>query len=85
MDDVPELNENDIEKLGLALGDRKRVLKAIGAYQSALLSMTKQDRAFVDVDRAIASAYFATGEHELNLKHLGGPPRPQTQAASRSS
>ena len=33
--------------------------------------MSKQDRAFVDVNRAIASAYFAGGEHELNLKHLG--------------
>ena len=32
--------------------------------------MTKQDRAFVDVNRAIASVYFAAGEHELNFKHL---------------
>ena len=29
MDIVRELNENDLEKLGLPLGDRKRVLKAI--------------------------------------------------------
>jgi class 3 adenylate cyclase len=29
MDVVRELNENDLEKLGLALGDRKRVLKAL--------------------------------------------------------
>ena len=29
MDVVRELNENDLEKLGLPLGDRKRVLKAI--------------------------------------------------------
>ena len=29
MDVVPELTENDLEKLGLALGDRRRVLKAI--------------------------------------------------------
>ena len=29
MDVIPELTENDLEKLGLALGDRKRVLKAI--------------------------------------------------------
>ncbi len=44
--------------------------EAIGAYQSALQHMSKQDRAFVDVNRAIASVYFAAGEHELNLKHL---------------
>ena len=44
--------------------------EAIGAYQSALLHMTKQDRAFVEVNRALASVYFAAGEHELNLKHL---------------
>ena len=31
MDVVRELNENDLEKLGLALGDRKRVLKAIAS------------------------------------------------------
>ena len=44
--------------------------EAIGAYQNALRHMSKQDRAFVEVNRAIASAYFAAGEHELNLKHL---------------
>ena len=44
--------------------------EAIGAYQNALQYMSKQDRAFVDVNRAIASVYFAAGEHELNLKHL---------------
>jgi tetratricopeptide (TPR) repeat protein len=44
--------------------------EAIGAYQNALQSMSKQDRAFVEVNRAIASAYFAAGDHELNLKHL---------------
>ena len=32
--------------------------------------MSKQDRPFVDVNRAIASAYFAAGEHESNRKHL---------------
>ena len=45
--------------------------EAIGAYQNALQHMSKQDRAFVEVNRAIASAYFAAGDHELNLKHLG--------------
>jgi tetratricopeptide (TPR) repeat protein len=44
--------------------------EAVGAYQSALQHMSKQDRAFVEVNRAIASVYFAAGEHELNLKHL---------------
>jgi class 3 adenylate cyclase/tetratricopeptide (TPR) repeat protein len=44
--------------------------EAIGAYQNALQHMSKQDRAFVDVNRAIASTYFAVGDHELNLKHL---------------
>jgi class 3 adenylate cyclase/tetratricopeptide (TPR) repeat protein len=44
--------------------------EAIGAYQNALQSMRKQDRSFIDVNRAIASAYFAGGEHELNFKHL---------------
>jgi tetratricopeptide (TPR) repeat protein len=32
--------------------------------------MTKQDRAFVDVNRAVASAYFTVGEHESNREHL---------------
>ena len=44
--------------------------EAIGAYQSALLHLTKQDPAFVDVNRALASAYFAAGDHESNRKHL---------------
>ena len=44
--------------------------EAIGAYQNALRHMSKQGRAFVDVNRAIASTYFAVGDHELNLKHL---------------
>ncbi len=44
--------------------------EAIGAYQNALRHMTKQDRAFVEVNRALASTYFAAGDHELNLKHL---------------
>ena len=44
--------------------------EAIGAYQNALRHMSKQDRAFVEVNRALASAYFAAGDHELNLKHL---------------
>jgi class 3 adenylate cyclase/tetratricopeptide (TPR) repeat protein len=44
--------------------------EAIGAYQNALQHMNKQDRAFVEVNRAIASAYFTAGEHELNRKHL---------------
>ena len=55
--------------------------EAIGAYQSALQHMSKQDRAFVDVNRAIASVYFAAGEHELNLKHL----REAAAAAEASS
>ena len=44
--------------------------ETIGAYQNALRHMSKQDRAFVEVNRALASAYFAAGEHELNHKHL---------------
>ena len=44
--------------------------EAIGAYQNALRHMSSQDRAFIDVNRAIASVYFAAGEHELNFKHL---------------
>ncbi len=44
--------------------------EAIGAYQNALRSMNKQDRAFVEVNRAIASVYFTAGEYALNLKHL---------------
>ena len=44
--------------------------EAIGAYQRALQHMSKQDRAFVDVNRALASVYFAAGNHDLNLKHL---------------
>jgi tetratricopeptide (TPR) repeat protein len=44
--------------------------EAIGAYRSALHHMRKQGRAFVDVNRALASAYFAAGDHESNLKHL---------------
>ena len=53
------------------LGQRNSAYReAIGAYQNALRHMSKQDRAFVDVNRAIASTYFAVGDHELNLKHL---------------
>ncbi len=44
--------------------------EAIGAYQNALRHMSSQDRAFVEVNRALASTYFAAGDHELNLKHL---------------
>jgi class 3 adenylate cyclase/tetratricopeptide (TPR) repeat protein len=64
--------------------------EAIGAFQSALQYMSKQDRAFVEVNRAIASVYFAAGEHELNLKHLveaaaaaetGGDPVTMTEIA----
>ncbi len=64
--------------------------EAIGAYQNALQSMSKEDRAFVEVNRAIASAYFAAGEHALNLKHLeeaaaaaeaGGDPVTMTEIA----
>ena len=50
------------KEFGLPGGDRR--------LQNALRHMTKQDRAFVDVNRAIASAYFAAGEHESNRKHL---------------
>jgi class 3 adenylate cyclase/tetratricopeptide (TPR) repeat protein len=44
--------------------------EAIGAYQNALQHMSKQDGAFVDVNRAIASAYFTAGEHESNRNYL---------------
>ncbi len=44
--------------------------EAIGAYQNALRHMSSRDRAFVEVNRALASTYFAAGDHELNLKHL---------------
>jgi class 3 adenylate cyclase len=36
MDVVRDLNENDLEKLGLPLGDRKRVLKAIANLPAPL-------------------------------------------------
>jgi SAM domain (Sterile alpha motif) len=35
MDVVRELTESDLEKLGLALGDRKRILKAIASLPTA--------------------------------------------------
>ena len=44
--------------------------EAIGAYQNALRHISKEDRAFVDINRALASVYFAAGDHGLNLKHL---------------
>ena len=34
MDVVRELTENDLEKLGLALGDRKRIMKAIASLSA---------------------------------------------------
>jgi class 3 adenylate cyclase len=37
--------------------------EAIGAYQNALRYMSKQGRPFVDVNRAIASTYFAVGDY----------------------
>ena len=46
--------------------------EAIGAYQNALRHMSGQDRAFIEVNRALASTYFVAGDHELNLKHLEG-------------
>ena len=51
MDIVRELNENDFEKLGLPLGDRKRVLKAIanlpapGAVASPIAAPHARDEA----------------------------------------
>ena len=51
MDVVRELNENDLEKLGLPLGDRKRVLKAIanlpraGAVDSPIAAPRARDEA----------------------------------------
>jgi hypothetical protein len=47
MDVVPELTENDLEKLGLALGDRKRILKAIPrlpALQPATATVARRAR-----------------------------------------
>ena len=36
-DVLPELTEGDLEKLGIPLGDRKRLIKAIRARLAALL------------------------------------------------
>jgi tetratricopeptide (TPR) repeat protein len=44
--------------------------EAIGAYQNALQHLNRNDRLYVEVNRSIASAYFAAGEYELNLQHL---------------
>jgi tetratricopeptide (TPR) repeat protein len=58
------------QKAGQLAQKNSAYREAIGAYQNALQHMSKQDRPFIDVNRAIASAYFAGGEHELNFKHL---------------
>ena len=58
--------------------------EAIGAYQNALRHMSKQGRPFVDVNRAIASTYFAVGDHELNLNTSRMPRLAAEQAATRS-
>lgn len=41
-----------------------------GSARIGVLCKSTQDRAFVEVNRALASVYFAAGEYELNLKHL---------------
>ena len=78
-----------------ALAQRNSAYReAIGAYQSALRHMAKHDRAFVDVNRALASAYFTAGEHESNRKHLAeaaaaaatiGDPVTETEIAMQQS
>jgi class 3 adenylate cyclase/tetratricopeptide (TPR) repeat protein len=44
--------------------------EAIGAFKSALALMSKREKAFIEVSRAVASAYFAIGDYESNRKHL---------------
>jgi hypothetical protein len=38
IDDLPELTETDLEKLGLPLGPRRRLLKAVAALRQAVPS-----------------------------------------------
>src|SRR5262245_55625130 len=56
LDVLPDLNESDLEKLGVALGHRKRILRAIAALPGASLPR--------------ASANIATPDAEGERRHL---------------
>ena len=58
------------QKAGLLAQRNSAYQEAIGAYNNALRLMNKQGAAFIEINRALASAHFAAGEHELNHKHL---------------
>ena len=80
---APETLATHLERAGDAAGAAKYWRKAgflaqrnsayreaIGAYENALRNLKQQDSEFVDVNRAVASVYFAAGDYELNLRHL---------------
>jgi hypothetical protein len=43
-DVLPVLTESDLEKLGVAMGDRKRLIKAIGAMVAALPDLSPREK-----------------------------------------
>jgi tetratricopeptide (TPR) repeat protein len=45
--------------------------EAIVAFRNALSLMKEREKEFVEVNRAIASAFFAVGDYELTRQHLG--------------
>jgi tetratricopeptide (TPR) repeat protein len=45
--------------------------EAIVAFRNALSLMSEREKEFVEVNRAIASAFFAVGNYELTRQHLG--------------
>ena len=44
--------------------------EAIGAFKNALMLMSEATKARIDTNRAIASAYFATGDYKSMREHL---------------
>ena len=44
-DILPDLDDHDLEQLGLSLGNRRRLLKAIAARNTAAAPISAQDKA----------------------------------------
>ena len=59
--------------------------EAIVAFRNALSLMNEHEKEFVEVNRAIASAFFAVGDYELTRQHLGEAAAAANRVTIRSS